>query len=323
MSAVRNGSFFIAFAVAMAAIVVVVQSTRLPNAAAVVKSEKDGVSIQQNESSDIRPYTLPDADRAVTEVTSASFQLERKRQQRAVQFHKLWACINEHAEAENISEIISFLKTRDCPDGVTWDALRNLKDHVMIRLDVMDPQPPEYARTLRSIAGDVEQDMALRQYAVQHMASAYGGVTSEEKELLRNTLTTLMHQYSTPLSGTAMLSLIRIQKEYGEDNSAGVRRAVLECIRQPVTHPATKATAVALCGDASFPESLPDLRILATTENDVLIRIAAVHALISAGSETDREMLKSLIPEANEDVVNAIESGLKLRQRKIESSEQS
>ena len=246
-----------------------------------------------------------DAPRA----SSVSFQVERERVQQAVQFHKLWTCIDEKAVAENTAEVIAFLRSRDCPEGVTQDAVRNLKDHLMIRLDESKPQPPDYARALRDIARDPQQDMALRQYAVQHMASAYEGTA--DKAALSEALATLLDLQATPLSGTAMLSLVRLHKDHGLDTLTPVRRSILECMRQSEIHPATMATAVALSGDLSISEALPALRDLVANESDPLIKIAAIHALVAVGAEADHEMLRASIPGADSEVAEAIEAGLK------------
>lgn len=82
--------------------------------------------------------------------------------------------------------------------------LRNL---MMNKLDVQEELPPGPVDLLVGIYTDHDQDVVMRDYAVQHLSPIYGQVSPQERELIGQTLWRAVAEKDSSLAGTAPIAM--------------------------------------------------------------------------------------------------------------------
>jgi hypothetical protein len=193
--------------------------------------------------------------------------------------------------------LLSFLETTGPVPGLNLESTRWLKNDVMSLLAAQQQPSPKLAETLLRVYRDPNQDVVLRDYAVQHL----GEWLRREPEALRRaeietTLWDAVNGREGAIGGTALIALSRLA-ESGRMEPASRERlagAALGLAQEGEVSAAVRATALQICARQTLSAALPLARQLAATEGDLSLRLSAVAALGRLGGTNDLDLLAQM-----------------------------
>ena len=213
------------------------------------------------------------------------------------------------ATSADLPVLLAFLRQVNPPEGWTADRFFAAKEDVMAALDTAPNPPPELAAALVSLSRDATQLGTTRDYALQHLATLYANVSrrgqygaltaeqwrqSPDAAAVRQALwdATAMTQQGT--SGTALLSLLRIGRDYPEADLPRLKQTALRLAQDETCGEMTRLTAVSVCGRLGVADALPAVERLATADNASHLRIAAIAALGDLGGKDQLQRLEDM-----------------------------
>ena len=234
------------------------------------------------------------------------------------------------AEIAALSKYLLTPSRADAPDRQSENWLRN---DIMDKLVKQEPIHAGLADLLVGIYNDRSQDVALRDYAVQHLPTAYEKMSNVEQLAVRQTLWQATKETDNGIAGTALLALREIVnpvtpsgdviRENGgtsfNSNPAMIDPAARTQLMQTALRLAAddlcggpaRITAVAICGQMGLHESLPVVTQLAQTAPDISLRIAAIAALGEVGDASSAAVLIQLSKSGNRRLQPAIVTAMR------------
>ena len=165
--------------------------------------------------------------------------------------------------------------------------------HVIMQRLLHDKTRSATALTgLVAIASDTTLDPVTRDYALQHLGTWGQTATVEEVELIRAALWNGVKQPDFTLAGTSLLGLQRILPRHADDaENETLSHEALRIASDAQFSAASRATALQVASRMNNPQALPVARSLARTETNIPLKLAAMAALGSLGSESDEALL--------------------------------
>lgn len=183
-------------------------------------------------------------------------------------------------EAHEADALRSFVADPMLPDGMTWTQLRALKNNV---LNLLDRQPGEAAALanavmLREVLSDEQQDGAVRDYALQHLAL----LAERESAVGWSTHWHLIESDETALAATGLIHLA-LQHRDGvltAEESARLSAVALRLASDPNAKDPARTTALQVCSQLKIAGARQVAEEIArSTSVGLIVRIAAVAAL--------------------------------------------
>ncbi len=212
--------------------------------------------------------------------------------------------LSDHLSRADIGGLYAFLRSvgRSHPelDELSLCALKNDVLQVLIAQEIM---PPDLLPAILEMYRDPQMDTLWRDYCLQHVSLYYERrwkpdnakrLDDPDRMEALKAFAEALDSHEKGLAGTALLGLARLSEEYPEIDRAKVAERSLESALNEQEEPATRITAVGVCGLLGKAEVLPIARILAQTGESTPLRLSAIGAIGLLGVMDDLELLQSL-----------------------------
>ena len=190
--------------------------------------------------------------------------------------------LKENLTKTEIVDLIRFLNEGKKPEGMSSGQYRWLADEAMVALR-RSPDRNNATRVLSEIYFNEEQDVVLRDYAVQHLGHLRG--EGGDLETINRVLQEAVKSKQGSIAGTALLAMVRTgddREEYEAD--AHTQRIAGDIAKNTEVPLASRVTAFqiaingegssALASDIAMDEKQPDM-----------LRIVAINTLKKQGKE--------------------------------------
>jgi len=204
----------------------------------------------------------------------------------------------------DIGGLYAFLRSggRSHPelDELSLGALKNDVLQVLIAQEII---PSDLLPAILEMYRDPEMDILWRDYCLQHVSLYYerrwkpdNAKRLDDPDRLEalKAFAEALDSHDKWLAGTALLGLARLSEVYPEIDRAKVAERSLESALNEQEEPATRITAVGVCGLLGKAEVLPIARILAQTGESTPLRLSAIGTIGLLGVTDDLELMQSL-----------------------------
>ncbi len=222
-----------------------------------------------------------------------------------------------------ISALCDFLRAKS-QTVTNLDAERVLKNDTLNALQRQNPPARELGRLLIDVYRDKEQDVVLRDYAVQHLFTWYEQVAAQEftpplidAAQIQQILTKALDETSSSIAGTALLAFDRLAQSHPEFDRERVGAAALNLLRNPASSELAQISAIQVCAELKLKEAVPAAMELAQTAASIPLRISAIGAIGNAGENQQLDLLAKLAASDNAAVKLAANSALNQLQARL------
>jgi hypothetical protein len=184
-----------------------------------------------------------------------------------------------------------------------------LKSDLMDALCAQPNLQPDLTKVLAELYHDHDQNVVIRDYAVQHLALLDERLTegvswsSSEIETQRQLIETLLWEASgesdSSIGGTALLALMRSLKTNDQPSQERLASTALRLANNPAISPLARISAIQVCAQIQVHAALPHLCRTAEQDPNFTVRISAIGALGQIGNANTVEVLKKIAREQN------------------------
>jgi hypothetical protein len=205
--------------------------------------------------------------------------------------------------------LYAFLRHKSGQDDVQLEQV--VKNRLMDVLCALNPPPPGLLDLLTQIHHDPDQNVVLRDYAVQHVAAFYQqmeiatDVDPQDKSnglaAARKILWDALTETNSSIAGTALLGLTRLARENPEAFDPRQIAGVAEQMAGPATSgELTRITAIQVCAQLNVQDALPVIQAAVQNGQTMTVRISAIGALGSLGGAEVIPLLNSVLQGTEE-----------------------
>jgi len=180
-----------------------------------------------------------------------------------------------------------------------------LKNMLMDGLCALNPPPAGLGDVLTGVYQDKNQNVVLRDYAVQHMVSFYkqmeklpdDGQPARQNDLskIQGTLWEALNETDSSIAGTALLGLEQLSEEQSGFDRNRITKTALQLADDNGSGELTRITAFQVCARLHVSDALPLLEQAASQGQSVPLRISAIGALGTMGDSQAVPLLNSLL----------------------------
>jgi hypothetical protein len=206
---------------------------------------------------------------------------------------------------EEITALFAFASARPAPgaDRGPLDSDAALKNDVLNALRFQPHSPAGLTGLLIGIYRDREQDIVMRDYAVQHLVSLYEqlpGSRIAEKKQIQQVLQAALAETDSSIAGTALLGMHNLSTGHPEFDTPELTEAALNLARDDTARELVRITALQVCAGRGIKDALPAALALANAAPTIPVQISAIAALGTLGTAEHRALLEELAesPEA-------------------------
>ena len=173
----------------------------------------------------------------------------------------------------------------------------HVKDEIMLKLEDQLEQG-EFVPALVDIINDQDLDGDLRGYATQHLRTAYHS-NVDQREVITKSLENGLNDHSSDVSGTAILALSELAKNYPEHfDLQKIEDSALDLANDSSLHIPSRITAMRVCGMMGIENAAQTARDLAINADDKVLKMAAIASLAELGDSSDLNLLYKLQSES-------------------------
>jgi len=190
--------------------------------------------------------------------------------------------------------------------GEDW--LRNELLDKFVQQEVLPAGLPDL---LVAIYQDHDQDVVMRDYAVQHMAPAYERADAENQAKLQAAMWQATTETDTSIAGTALLALLDMSQSGSSLDRGRIAKTASNLAMDNQCGELSRITAVQVCGRMNVGQALPVIEQLAQQADSIPLRIAATAALGDMGRPDNTGLLNRLAASAEPRQVLAAQSALR------------
>jgi len=205
-----------------------------------------------------------------------------------------------------------------------------VKNRLMDVLCALDPPPPGLLDLLAQIYHDPDQNVVLRDYAVQHVAAFYQqmeiatDVDPQDKSAglaaARKILWDALSETDNSIAGTALLGLTRLSKESPEAFDPRQIGGVAEQMAGLTTSgELTRITAIQVCAQLNVQDALPVIQAAVENGQTMTVRISAIGALGSMGGAEEIPLLNRVLQGAEERLKLPAQQALKQIENRLQT----
>lgn len=224
-----------------------------------------------------------------------------------------------HASASEIAALHSFVEMPAPGTHGTEDLnVLSVKNDALVCLLEMRPIPDGLGQSMISIVLDETEGPVWREYVLQYFGMYYrakwppdsttqgGGriVSDPERIAMQQALAAAIFQKESGLSGTALIVIDELAKDYPEFQGSALARGARFLAKANKTCPASRVTAVSMLAENPTTEDLEIAGQLASDRSEALaVRVAATGCLArwSQSELAAEEKLKSLAMRPDSD----------------------
>jgi hypothetical protein len=192
-----------------------------------------------------------------------------------------------------------------------------LRNEMMDKLVTQQNPPAGLTDMLVAVYQDKNQDVVMRDYAIQHMNPAYAQAGAEEKSSLQQVLWQATGETDSSIAGTALLALNNLAQDNAEFDKEKITETALKLAGDEQCGELARITAVQICGQTGATQAAPLVLQLAQSAGSIPLRITAIAALGDLGDRSVETFLQQ-IAAGNEDRLKpAAESALKRLNKRL------
>ena len=192
-----------------------------------------------------------------------------------------------------------------------------LRNEMLDKLVTQQKPPAGMADALVAIYQDKDQDVVMRDYAIQHMNPAYAQANTDEKESLRQALWQATDETDGSIAGTALLALNDLSQNNTEFEKNKITEVALKLAGNEQCGELARITAVQICGRADATQAVPQVLELAQSAGSIPLRISAIAALGDLGDRSVETFLQQIAAGNEERLKPAAESALKRLNKRL------
>ena len=192
--------------------------------------------------------------------------------------------------------------------------LRNVMLDKLVEQQVL---PSGLADALVAIYRDPEQDVVMRDYAIQHITPMYDRASTEEKATLSQALWQATGETDSSIAGTALLTLNDLAQNNTEFEKDKIAEAALKLTGNKQCGDLSRITAVQICGRMGVTQAAPLVLELAQGAGSIPLRITAIAALGDLGDQSVETFLQGIAAGSDDRLKPAAESALKRLKKKL------
>jgi hypothetical protein len=196
--------------------------------------------------------------------------------------------------------------------GENW--LRNV---ILDKLVEQSNPSADLPAVLVSIYQNQEQDIVMRDYAVQHMNPAYPRANEEEKTALSRALWQATEETDSSIAGTALLALNDLARNHPEFNRDQIAQTALKLAGDEHCGELARITAVQLCGQKQVTQAATLVLQLAQSASSMPLRIAAIAALGDLGDQDAETFLQGIAAGGEDRLKPAAQTALKRLEKRL------
>ena len=169
---------------------------------------------------------------------------------------------------------LAFLAEAQRPSGMTLQAWRAEKNALMDVLSSRRQPPAVLAGILIAVSGDPEQDVVVRDYALQHMVSIYSSAVSDRGRM-QEALFKALDDKQTSLPGTALLALNRLVRDYPDVDGDRLEARALALAGDEDCGVMGRAAAFQVCAALDATEAVPLAQAVVAAPGSPFLRRSA------------------------------------------------
>jgi hypothetical protein len=192
-----------------------------------------------------------------------------------------------------------------------------LRNDMMDKLAGQPTLPAGLPNELVAIYQDKNQDVVMRDYAIQHMNPAYAQAGSEEKAALRQALWQATDESDSSIAGTALLALNNLAQNNSEFEKDKIAGTALKLAEDEQCGELSRITAVQICGRTGATRAELLALQLAQSAPSIPLRITAIAALGDLGDRSVETFLQQIAAGSEDRLKPAAESALKRLNKRL------
>jgi HEAT repeat protein len=184
-----------------------------------------------------------------------------------------------------------------------------LKSDLMDALCAQSNLQPDLTKVLAELYHDLDQNVVIRDYAVQHLALLDERLTEgvswssseieTQGQLIERLLWEASAESDSSIGGTALLALMRSLKTNDQLAQERLASTALRLANDRAISPLARISAIQVCGQIQVHAALPHLCRTAEQDSNFTVRISAIGALGQIGNANTVEVLKKIAREQN------------------------
>ena len=192
-----------------------------------------------------------------------------------------------------------------------------LRNNMMDKLTGQPTRPAGLPDVLVAIYQDKNQDVVMRDYAIQHMNPAYAQARPDEKAVLRQALWQAVEETDSSIAGTALLALNNLAQNNAEFEKDKIAETALKLAGDEQCGELSRITAVQICGRTGTTQAEPLALQLAQSAGSIPLRITAIAALGDLGDRSVKAFLQQIAAGGEDRLKPAAESALKRLNKRL------
>lgn len=168
-----------------------------------------------------------------------------------------------------------------------------VKNEILSLLRGLEPPPLDLTDFLIITFQDKGQDIVMRDYVLQHLASWYPKADVSERQIIQRTLWQATAETGTSIGGTSLLALYRIAQSDPEVDTVRIAQRALKFASEEQCGELTRTTAIQLCALLHVEEFMPVALDLAGSGGSIPLRLSAIAAVGDlGGNEAEQYLLE-------------------------------
>jgi hypothetical protein len=192
-----------------------------------------------------------------------------------------------------------------------------LKNDVILALKAQQPPPADLTSVLLGLFNDPDQDPVIRDYALQHLISAYD--QGPERPAVQEALWKAAAETNASLAGTALLGLHRLSQTDPQIDSSRVSQMAQAMAGDSGALEAVRITAIQVCAERQLVSALPSIsNALSSPDSGITLQMSAVAALGALGDASQVPILERLKSTGNPAIQTAVDAALKKLKRRVQ-----
>ena len=271
-----------------------------------VRSKGDGWSLDS-----FWPWATP---KSIKSIIARSKEVHFQTRLAAV--HALKNDLNQ----KELDAIYEFLQDNEIPEGISRAHVRALKNDILTVLRHQTAPPADLVPLMFRLHKDSDQDIVVRDYALQHLSAAYEKAPEEQKKQIQKALWAALEENQSSIAGTSLLALDRLSRTNADFEMQKFNQAALKLANDPTSGELARITALQVCARNQLKEVLPLAFELAQNGPSAPLRISAIAALGELGEARHKRLLQQLAQDQNQRLRPAAQSALARLSKRITAS---
>ena len=234
-------------------------------------------------------------------------------------FSERVAAVHAIKEALNSEEIRAFYgyllapaHNQDDREQENW-----LRNEMLDKLVGQPALPAGLPKVLVAIYQDPDQDVVMRDYAIQHMNPAYAQAGAEGRAALQQALWQAAQETDSSIAGTALLALNDLaQNNTGFDRDQ-IAQTALKLAGDDQCGELARITAIQICGQMGVTQAAALALQLAQQAGSIPLRITAIAALGDLGDQGVETFLRQIVAGTEDRLKPAAVSALKRLKKRL------